>query len=135
VDAHFTMPTKGGASAKSKSSALKSSTPKGHRPPDELKSPQPQLSDLAQLDLRNFLNKADKPFGIATLPNTKKRKREASTYNAQEDLWEDRLSVLYEVRPKDRWESLRRYKKFTGEWERSLAHWNRLEMRAHIWTC
>jgi hypothetical protein len=129
------MPTKGGASAKSKSSALKSSTPKGRRPPDELKSPQPQLSDLAQSDLRNFLNKADKPFGIATLPNTKKRKREASTYNAQEDLWEDRLSVLYEVRPKDRWESLRRYKKFTGEWERSLAHWTRLEMDAYTWTC
>jgi hypothetical protein len=129
------MPTKGGATAKSKSAASRSSISKGRRPPDELKSPQPQLSDLAQLDLRNFLNKADKPFAIATLPNTKKRKREASTYNTQEDLWEERLSVLYEVRPKDRWESLRRYKKFTGEWERSLAHWAWLDMGAHVRPC
>jgi hypothetical protein len=110
------MPTKGGsATTKSKSAKSKLATPKAHRPPEDLKSPQPQLSDVATNELRDWLNNNPvNPFSIATLPNSKKRKRESSTYQAQEDLWEDRLSVLYEVRPKERWDNLRKYKKFTG---------------------
>lgn len=30
-------------------------------------------------------------------------------------MFEDRLSIKYEVKPRDKWESLRRYKKFTGK--------------------
>jgi hypothetical protein len=111
------MPTKGGpaTTSKSKSAKSKSATPKANRSPDDLRSPQPQLSDSATNELRDWLNNNPvNPFGIATLPNSKKRKRETSAYQAQEDLWEDRLSVLYEVRPKERWDNLRKYKKFTG---------------------
>jgi hypothetical protein len=36
-----------------------------------------------------------------------------NNWSLQDDLWEDRLSVRYEVQPRERWESLRRYKKFT----------------------
>jgi hypothetical protein len=35
----------------------------------------------------------------------------------QDDLFEERLAVQYKVKPADKWESLRRYKKFTGKKE------------------
>lgn len=85
---------------------------------DHTRTPQPQLSEAEVEKLRAFLDKSDKPFGIVTEPVSKKRKRESSapsTFLTQEDLWEDRLTVRYEVRPREKWESLRKYRKFTGE--------------------
>jgi hypothetical protein len=87
--------------------------------PDALKSPsQPrELSDKDKEKLRNFLNKTDKPFTVATMPLTRKRKRgSASTpILTQTDIFHPRLSVQYEIKPANNWECLRRYKKFTGE--------------------
>jgi hypothetical protein len=59
------------------------------------------------------LDKQDKPFTVATAAPSRKRKRQP-TMQMQNDLFEDRLSIQYEVKPKDKWECLRRYKKFTG---------------------
>lgn len=83
---------------------------------DTLKSPsQPrELSEKDRAKLKEFLNKNDKPFSVTTVPLTRKRKRASATLQAQADLFEDRLSVQYEVKPSNNWESLRRYKKFTG---------------------
>lgn len=90
--------------------------------PAEMKSPAqpPELSQGDKQKMKAFLDKHEKPFTVRTLSNTassKKRKRgdEQASYVLQEDLWEERLSVQYQVKPRERWESLRRYKKFTGE--------------------
>lgn len=74
----------------------------------------PELSESDKDKMKTFLDRAEKPFSVLTHASLKKRKRDAKAYALQEDLWEDRLSVQYEVKPRDKWESLRRYKKFTG---------------------
>ena len=83
--------------------------------PPTIKSPtQPaELSDADRASLKAWLDKQDKPFTVATAAPSRKRKRQP-TMQVQHDLFEDRLSVQYEVKPKDKWECLRRYKKFTG---------------------
>ena len=89
------------------------------KPPPEversIKSPtQPaELSDGDRAKVKDWLDKQEKPFGLAMAPLTRKRKRN-SGLQSQLDLFEDRLSIQYEVRPRDKWECLRRYKKFTG---------------------
>ena len=92
-------------------------TPKSapKEPPPTTKSPtQPaELSEEDRARLKAWLDKQEKPFTIATDPPTRKRKRNTGM-QLQSDLFEDRLSIQYEVRPRDKWESLRRYKKFTG---------------------
>lgn len=75
-----------------------------------------QPTELSETDrdmMKMFLDRAEKPFSVVTNP-ARKRKRDGKIYPTQEDLWEDRLAVQYEVKPRDKWESLRRYKKFTG---------------------
>lgn len=94
-------------------------TPKA--PPDtekSIKSPtQPtELSEADRAKIKSWLDKQDKPFGLVTAPLSRKRKRN-SGLQTQTDLFEDRLSVQYEVKPRDKWECLRRYKKFTGSYE------------------
>ena len=78
-----------------------------------------ELSDSDKTKIKNWLDKQDKPFTLATTAKSKKRKR-SPTMSEQVDLFELRLNVQYEVRPKDKWESLRRYKKFTGSHSRRL---------------
>ena len=75
-----------------------------------------ELSDDDRILLRDWLEHTDRPFEVQTVPVSRKRKRgNASQLQVQDDLFEDRLSIKYEVKPRDKWESLRRYKKFTGK--------------------
>lgn len=76
------------------------------------------MADKAKI--KSWLDKQGSPFGVATIPLSRKRKR-TSGLQPQTDLFEDRLSVQYEVKPKDKWECLRRYKKFTGGCEPYLC--------------
>ena len=83
--------------------------------PSVMKSP-PQPAELSEADrakIKAWLDKQEKPFTVATAAPSRKRKRQP-TMSMQNDLFEDRLSIQYEVKPKDKWECLRRYKKFTG---------------------
>ncbi len=83
--------------------------------PPVMKSPaQPaELSDADRDRLKAWLDKQEKPFKVATAAPSRKRKRNP-VMQMQSDLFEDRLNIQYEVKPKDKWECLRRYKKFTG---------------------
>ena len=82
-------------------------------PPTKSPSQPAELSEEDRARLKAWLDKQVKPFTVATDPPTRKRKRN-SGMQLQTDLFEDRLNIQYEVRPRDKWESLRRYKKFTG---------------------
>lgn len=84
-------------------------------PPTVVKSPPqpPELTEEGRAELKSWLDNQEKPFTVATDPPSKKRKRN-QMMQLQGDLFEDRLTIQYEVRPRERWESLRRYKKFTG---------------------
>ena len=91
-------------------------TPKA--PPKDapaVKSPtQPaELSDADRAKIKSWLDKQEKPFGVVTVPPSRKRKRNAGL-QMQNDLFQDHLNIQYEVKPRDKWECLRRYKKFTG---------------------
>lgn len=81
-----------------------------------LKSPHPQqeLTDLDRKRLREFLDHNDRPFDINVVPASKKRKRTPPSLQEQNDLFEDRLTVQYEIKPWDKWTSLKKFKKFTG---------------------
>lgn len=72
-----------------------------------------ELSEKDKAKVKGWLDRQEKPFGIAMAPASLKRKRDTGM-QLQSDLWEDRLTARYEVKPKDKWECLRRYKKFTG---------------------
>lgn len=72
-----------------------------------------QLSPKESQKLVAWLDSTETPFSVTTLPLSKKRKRSGHAPLIQDDLWEDRLSVQYEVKPRDKWESLRKYAKFT----------------------
>lgn len=77
-------------------------------------APQPaELSERDRLALKSWLDTNDKPFTIQVASKSLKRKRDADM-QLQTDLFEDRLNLKYQVRPRDKWECLRRYKKFTG---------------------
>ena len=104
--------------ARKQANGRKSSVP---AKPSDLNSaaklaPQPaELSERDRLALKSWLDANDKPFTIQVAPPSKslKRKRDADL-QLQTDLFEDRLNLRYQVRPRDKWECLRRYKKFTG---------------------
>lgn len=67
--------------------------------------------------LKQWLSTSDKPFGVKIDAPTRKRKR-GEEMHLEEGLLVPDLQVLYEVKPRDKWESLRKYKKFTGETSR-----------------
>jgi hypothetical protein len=92
-------------------------TPQPQTQPPKSPAAQPvELSKADYMSLQAYLDRSDKPFDVAVIPASRKRKRASgATESVQGDLFEDRLSVRYEVKPKQNWESLRRYKKFTGE--------------------
>nr|POF07883.1 hypothetical protein CFP56_66175 [Quercus suber] len=73
----------------------------------------PELSNSERSKITAYLDSTDKPFKVATLPATRKRKRESGVVQIQQSAFEDRLAVQYEVTPGTTWDSLRRYKKFT----------------------
>jgi len=82
-------------------------------PPTQTKTPVPEeLSDEDRRKLRQWLD-APNTFRVAAVPLSRKRKRDAPALHVQNDLFEDRLSCQYEVQPVDKWESLRKYKRFT----------------------
>lgn len=74
-----------------------------------------ELSDADRTKIKNWLDKQEKPFAVTTVPLSRKRKRQSGGLQTQSDLFDDRLSIQYEVKPRDKWECLRRYKKFTGK--------------------
>nr|POE49429.1 chromatin remodeling protein shl [Quercus suber] len=73
----------------------------------------PELSSTERSKITAYLDSTDKPFKVATLSATRKRKRESSAVQIQPSTFDDRLAVQYEVTPGTTWDSLRRYKKFT----------------------
>jgi hypothetical protein len=80
-----------------------------------------ELSEEYRTRLRDWLNDTDYPFEVRTVPLSRKRKRNNNQLQIQEDLFQDRLTVQYEVKPRDKWESLRRYKKFTGKEDQAMG--------------
>jgi hypothetical protein len=96
---------------KSTSVKTPSKTPKS---PTAQPSQPAELSETDRARLREWLDYEDRPFSVHTVPLSRKRKRTGTNQlQVQDDLFEERLSVQYEVKPRDKWESLRRYKKFT----------------------
>lgn len=80
-----------------------------------MKSPQPpQLSEDDRDQLKKFLESSDKPFSVNTTNRKRKRGSTSKEMRMETDLFEDRLSVQYEIKPANNWESLRKYRKFTG---------------------
>lgn len=91
------------------------------------KSPAVHISQPAELSeeyrtrLRDWLDHTDNPFAVHTVPLSRKRKRNnVNQLQVQDDLFQERLTVQFEVKPRDKWESLRRYKKFTGKEDRAI---------------
>ena len=109
------MPRKGTAKAKAAETPIATPTPP-MRPLQTPKTAAVQPHELSARDrdkLKDFLNKSDKPFTVTHVPNSKKRKRDAVVF--QDGLFDQRLDVQYEVKPGNNWESMKRYKKFTGK--------------------
>jgi hypothetical protein len=91
-------------------------TSKARKSPAAHASQPAELSEEYRTRLREFLDHTEHPFAVHTVPLSRKRKRNnANQLQVQEDLFQERLTVQYEVKPRDKWESLRRYKKFTGK--------------------
>jgi hypothetical protein len=95
--------------------SLPNGTPPKDTPVPDVKSPNPphELTDMDRANLKEFLEKSDKPFQVNTIPFNRKRKR-GSPPPVQRDIFDPRLDVQYEIKPANNWDSLRRYKKFTG---------------------
>jgi len=117
-------PSKSATKRVSKTAQTPNGTPKAasarRTPSKPPKSPAAQTSQPAELSeddrsrLREWLEYTDRPFSVHTVPVSRKRKRTGTNQlQLQDDLFEERLAVQYEVKPRDKWESLRRYKKFT----------------------
>jgi len=80
-----------------------------------------ELSEEYRTRLRDWLDHTDNPFAVHTVPLSRKRKRNnVNQLQVQDDLFQERLTVQFEVKPRDKWESLRRYKKFTGKEDRAI---------------
>jgi hypothetical protein len=98
---------------------LASAKPTPSKSPKPPAAPFTQPAELSASDrakLLDYLERTDRPFGVHTVPLSRKRKRTgANQLYVQDDLFQDRLTVQYEVKPRDKWESLRQYKKFTGK--------------------
>lgn len=74
-----------------------------------------ELSEESRIRLRDWLEHTKNPFKVHTVPLSRKRRRNSvKQLQIQDGLFQARLAVLFEVQPRDKWESLRRYKKFTG---------------------
>lgn len=73
-----------------------------------------ELSDHDHEQVKKWLDDPETDFRVATAPMSRKRKR-SGAMQPQTDIFEARLDVQYEVKPRSMWECLRRYKKFTGE--------------------
>lgn len=89
------------------------------KPPrlDSITSPSqpPELSVKERARLKEYLDRTDRPpFTVTTVPISRKRKRESGSLLPQQDLFDERLNVNYEVKPANNWESMKKYKKFTG---------------------
>lgn len=98
-----------GTASRSKTTTHTSPAASTPRPPSQ----PADLSETDRLKLKNWLDaQGPAPFSIATLAPSRKRKR-TSTLQTQGDLWDERLNIQFEVKPRDKWECLRRYKKFT----------------------
>ena len=74
-----------------------------------------KISDEDSVRLREWLDSTDQPFTVRTVPLSRKRKRNSARQQVQGDLFEERLTVRFEMQPWKEWKSLRRYKKFTGK--------------------
>jgi hypothetical protein len=92
------------------------------KPPGyESKTPLPSLTGPAKIfeedrvRLREWLDSKDQPFTVRTVPLSHKRKWNSARQQVQGDLFEERLTVCFEMQPWKEWKSLRRYKKFTGK--------------------
>lgn len=72
-----------------------------------------ELSDKDRENVKKWLDDPATEFKVMTAPLSRKRKR-SGAMQTQTDIFEERLDVQYEVKPRDKWECLRRYKKFTG---------------------
>lgn len=97
------------APAKATGIAKKSATRSKKQPPPA------QPKELLEEDrehLRHWLSRTDKPFGVKIAALTRKRKRQEEMH-VEEGLLVPDLRVLYAVKPRDKWDSLRKYKKFT----------------------
>lgn len=99
------------APAKATGIAKKSATRNKKQPP--LAQPKELLEEDRE-HLRHWLSRTDKPFGVKVAALTRKRKRQEEMH-VEEGLLVPDLRVLYAVKPRDKWDSLRKYKKFTGE--------------------
>jgi hypothetical protein len=74
-----------------------------------------KVSDEGRVRLREWLDSTDQPFTVRTVPLSRKRKWNSARQQVQDDLFEERLTVCFEMQPWKKWKSLRRYKKFTGK--------------------
>ncbi|KAK3117395.1 hypothetical protein LTR53_001309 [Teratosphaeriaceae sp. CCFEE 6253] len=104
---HTARPPQRNGASTTTTTATSSSTPRVLSP-NKPKDLTPQ--DGAKL--RDFLDRSEKPFSVSTTAISKKRKR-GTHLLTEANLWEDRLSVRYEVKPANNWMSLKGYKKFT----------------------
>jgi hypothetical protein len=100
--------------------ATPATTSKARKSPAAHASQPAELSEEYRTRLRDWLDHTDNPFAVHTVPLSRKRKRNnVNQLQVQDDLFQERLTVQYEVKPRDKWESLRRYKKFTGKEDQS----------------
>lgn len=78
-------------------------------------SPRREISVIGRAELKVYLEGSVNPFSVATVPSSRKGKKSSAPLEMQTDLWEDRLSVQYEIKPWRAWKSMRRYNKFRGK--------------------
>ncbi|KAK6431621.1 hypothetical protein LTR95_012216 [Oleoguttula sp. CCFEE 5521] len=85
--------------------------------PTPVKSPTQPPPDLTAADkahLKAYLDRTERPFAVLAIPASKKRKRSSASHQLlQDDLYDPRLTLQYEIKPFDKWSSLRKYKKFS----------------------
>lgn len=73
---------------------------------------QPVLTAEQAENLKTWLEDPRRaPFRVKVSALNKKRKRDDD--HVENDLWESRLACEYTVQPKDKWDKLRKYRKFT----------------------
>ena len=80
-----------------------------------VESPHPTAkpSEEDQDRVISWLDQQEQPFTIGTEAPSRKRKRN-SNMQLQDDLFEERLSIRFEVKPFDKWESLKKCDSFMG---------------------
>jgi hypothetical protein len=58
-----------------------------------------KVSDEDRVRLREWLDSTDQPFTVRTVPLSRKRKRNSARQQVQGDLFEERLTVCFEMQP------------------------------------